>query len=406
MKQTSHNYVTIVATSIIAFGLTACGGDTSTNPAGITSVRVFGDSLADTGTFGFKFTVNNAGVNGASTPIWPELVAKQLQVPSVCNFYTASANLGGAIQFSNNKACKNFAVGGARINNLSNGNAALVGTNTPASLAYQMDSAAINVQGKFPANELILLDGGGNDAADLATAYLLLASNAAGNKVAYSQLLSTMLPANIVNGLINVPASSAGTLNGAQQLGALYMAALANKLADDMYAKLLAKGASKVAVLNVPAITSTPHFQSALKKIASSSAGTKGAAGFEVLVRSWIKTFNQTLQARFSTDKRVVMIDLFAGLDRQLLAPGAYGLSNPINPITGVVDTACTIMGSDALGLPTYSFATCTAQNLDKTSKVNTWRKQSFSDGFHPTPYAHNLMAQLTNRTLAVRAWM
>ena len=53
--------------------LAACGGggsDTTTR-ASITSVKVMGDSLADVGTFGIKFTVQGSG-----SQIYPERVAQ------------------------------------------------------------------------------------------------------------------------------------------------------------------------------------------------------------------------------------------------------------------------------------------------------------------------------------------
>jgi phospholipase/lecithinase/hemolysin len=184
------------------------------------------------------------------------------------------------------------------------------------------------------------------------------------------------------------------------------MVVLANKLADDINAKLLAKGANKVAILNVPAITSTPRFQSILKSVAATSAGAAGAKGVEMLARAWIQAFNQNLQARFANDARVVVVDLYSELEAQLNNPVAYGLVNPISLVTGVTDTACPITGVDSLGLPAYNFATCTAANLDQTAKAAIWRKQSFSDGFHPSPYAHNLAAQFIKRSLTARGWM
>jgi outer membrane lipase/esterase len=402
MKNRYQTVKFLIATVSLAM-LAACGGSSSKNPAGIQSVRVFGDSLADSGVFGVKATVNSAGLNGSPTLIWTELVAKQLNVASPCNFYTI--NLSN-INISINAACKSFAVSGSRVNNLTNPNAAFFGANNPLSIAYQMDMAALAVQGKFPANELILVDGGGNDAADILGAYLAFETGTAAQKAQYAQLLTTVLPATTVQTVLPQPASTGNRLNGAQQLGALYMAALANKMADEVNNKLLAKGASKVAVMNIPAITSTPRFKLVLKNIAASPVGSKGATAAEVLARYWITTFNQTLNNRFKSEKRVMVVDFFAGLDSQLATPAAYGLVNPISSTTGVIDTACPITGTDSIGLPTYNFATCTASALDKSPQASKWRKMSFSDDFHPSPYTHNLIAQLVNRTLSIRSWM
>jgi outer membrane lipase/esterase len=67
-------------------------------------------------------------------------------------------------------------------------------------------------------------------------------------------------------------------------------------------------------------------------------------------------------------------------------------------------------VGSD--GLPTYNFATCTDAALSAappagaTGGANWWKTWAFSDGFHPTPYGHQLLAQLISRTLAQAGWL
>ena len=75
--------------AVAAAALSACGGGGSdTTPvAPITGVKVMGDSLADSGTFGLKFTVQGAAPTGAgSTPIWPERIASEYGV-SLCPKY-------------------------------------------------------------------------------------------------------------------------------------------------------------------------------------------------------------------------------------------------------------------------------------------------------------------------------
>lgn len=96
---------------LLAGLLAACGGGGSdTTPAApITSLKVMGDSLADSGTFGLKFTVN-----GADSLIYPERIAAAYGL-ALCNAYTAT----GAASFVPNPAqagCTNYAIGGGRIN--------------------------------------------------------------------------------------------------------------------------------------------------------------------------------------------------------------------------------------------------------------------------------------------------
>jgi phospholipase/lecithinase/hemolysin len=387
----------IISAALLVFNLGIASAHTYNKTT--TSVRVFGDSLADSGTFGYKFTVNNAGIGGAATPIFPELVANQFGLPSSCNFYSINPL---TYTTTTNLQCKNFAVGGARINNL---NSTLAGGNAnPASIAYQMDTSRVSTGGRFPANELILVDGGGNDAADLITAYINATTPA--GIANYTALLSTILPAAMVQSMINLSATTSNPLNGAQQLAGLYMVALANKMANDVNTKLIANGAKRIAIVNIPAITSTPRFKSVLRNIAASPVGITGATAIESLGRAWIQAFNKTLKFRFTHHHKVVVVDLFTELDNQLRNPQQYGLNNPISLITGVTDTACPITGLDSLGLPSYNFTTCTAAALNTTATINnTWRTKSFSDGFHPTPYVHRLLANLVTRSLRTKGW-
>src|SRR5256885_12148157 len=68
-----------------------------------------GDSLSDSGTFGYKFTVQNATLTGAgSNQVWAERVAGLYNI-SLCPRFNGTA-------FTPNTACNNYAVGGGRIN--------------------------------------------------------------------------------------------------------------------------------------------------------------------------------------------------------------------------------------------------------------------------------------------------
>jgi outer membrane lipase/esterase len=63
--------------------LASCGGGVDT-----AAVRVVGDSLADNGTFGFKFTVQ--GTATAPHYIWSELVTSAVAAPALCSRYAAT----------------------------------------------------------------------------------------------------------------------------------------------------------------------------------------------------------------------------------------------------------------------------------------------------------------------------
>jgi outer membrane lipase/esterase len=375
-----------VAAALVVVG---CGGGGSTSTTNFTNtkVRVFGDSLADSGTFGYKFTVNNASAGAAPTKVWPELVAAGVG-QSVCNFYNAT-------NFTTFNAptitCTNLAVGGGRVIS----GAATGGPNAPFSIPNQMATAAslLGATGTFAATELMLIDGGGNDSADLAGAFLG-ASTPAGFGT-YTLFLSALVPDPTLTNVLSIPNT------GPAQAGGLYMQALANKFADDITTSLLNKGAKRVVLLNAPAVTNTPRFKLVLQSVAA-SAGTPTAAAVEAASRGWTQAYNAQLAARLGSDPRVAIVDFFSEFDLQVTPAGAasFGLTNVATP-------ACPVVGADAQGLPDYNFRTCTAAALDALPAIAaTWRTYAFSDGFHPTPRGHELLANTVVRALTAKGWL
>ena len=120
-----------VAVAVSAAVLAACGGcgADSAPAAAVTAVKVMGDSLADSGTFGLKFTVQGTAPTGAgSTAIWPERVAASYG-RTLCPHYVSA---GGS--FSAKADCTNYAVGGGRINNFT-------APTSPVSILQQLKDA-------------------------------------------------------------------------------------------------------------------------------------------------------------------------------------------------------------------------------------------------------------------------
>ena len=271
------NFRLNLAAAATALFLVACGGG---DPA-ITSVKVMGDSLADSGTFGLKFTVQgSAGTGAGSTPIWPEIVADSVaDTDPLCAYYRINPITQAA---TTQTGCTNYAIGGGRINNFSN-------PQSPVSITLQLQQAA-QVHGSYKSTDLLLIDGGGNDAADLAGAYLGASSPA--GLATYRGLLITLLPAAQVDGLLAQP-------NGAALAGGAYMQALADAFHASIKASALDKGASKVVVLNLPDVTLTPRFQAVLGGV-SQQAGAAAAAQVQGLIQQWIGAFNTQLASRFA----------------------------------------------------------------------------------------------------------
>ena len=366
--------------ALVIAGLVACGGN---SPAPIKKVYVMGDSLADVGTFGFKFTVQDAN-SAKGFPIWPQIVANNVGVDggAQCNFF----------QFNNTTfvpnstaGCTNYAIGGGRVVV----KAAEGGTANPQTVGTQLKTRAL--AGNYTGNDLLLIDGGGNDAADLVGAYLGAGSGTAG-LATYQGFLAQQLDTPTIAALLpqtNGPALAAGA----------YMQKLADTFVADITTHALNKGADRVVVLNMPDITLTPRFQAVLAGVAA-QAGAPASAQLQGAIQQWIGAFNERLKTLTASEKRIVVVDFFNEFTQQVAKPASYGLSN-------ATEAVCPVTGTDSSGLPAYNFQLCTntALNALPGKTANWWSNYMFSDGFHPTPFAHTLLAQSVMRSLDKAGW-
>ncbi|MDG0834297.1 phospholipase [Pelomonas saccharophila] len=366
-----------------------CGGGATadtTPKVSISSVKVFGDSLQDSGTFGFKFTIQ-----AASNPIYVERVAAAYG-QTLCNFFAYNGTT--FVANTAKTGCTNFAIGGGRITvAASQGGAA-----NPQTVGTQMATYAS--AGSYTASDLVIVDGGGNDTADLVGAYLTAPKDSAAS---YAALLGTLLTPTQIGTALAGGATTTG------QIGATYMTALADKFYASIKASVLDKGATHVVVMNIPDITITPRFQMVLDGIAAAyGGGTAGAtarAQSQALFQAWMTAFNTELTAKLGTDDRVALIDIYTGFQTFAATPAQFSLTNvktPACPITGV--------GSD--GLPTYTFPTCTDAALSAappagaTGGADWWKSYAFSDSFHPTLYGHQLVQQAIGKALTTKGWL
>ena len=380
----------IVAASAALLGallVAGCGGGATadtTPKVSIASVKVFGDSLQDSGTFGYKFTVQ-----AASNPIYVERIAAGYG-QTLCNFFTFTGST-----FAANTAktgCTNYAIGGGRITYTGAGGAA-----NPLNVGTQM--ATFAATGSYTPSDLVIIDGGGNDSADLVGAYLNIRND---NAAAFSALLGTLLtPTQIATAL-------AGGATTTAQIGGSYMTALADKFHAAIKASVLDKGATRVVVLNIPDVTFTPRLQLVLDSIATASGGgTAGAtarAQSQALFQSWVSAFNTQLAAKLAGNENVVLVDFYKAFQDQVATPAQFALTNATTP-------ACPITGQGADGLPTYTFPTCTDAALSARPPAGVtdpdwWKSYAFADSFHPTPYGHQLTQQLIAKSLAIKGWL
>lgn len=379
------------ASGLLLALLAACGGggSDSTPKQSVGAVKVFGDSLADVGTFGGV----RATVQGADSLMYPERIALQYGLSKGCNFFAFD---GSTFVANPTAGCRNYAIGGGRINGVASGMSAA----DPRIVSVQLATA--NAAGNFGAGDLVLIDGGGNDAADLVGAFLTVTVDGG---IAYRGMLGTLLTPT------QVATAAAGGGSGLAAAGATYMEALANTFSAQIQALVLGKGATRVAILNMPGITKTPRFQGVLDRVSlgsgGGSAGAAERAKAEALFTGWVQAFNAKLAANFAGNSQVVVIDFYTSFNDQVAHPAQYGLTNVTTP-------ACPpAPGIGGDGLPVYHFPTCTATALSaltppsgSTGGADWWKTYAFSDGFHPTPYGHQLLSQLIARSLAQAGWL
>lgn len=411
--------------------LSACGG--AGDPAGVRTetkaLRVAGDDQGDSGAFGFKFTVQDS-TNPKGFPIFTELVAASLNAPAICNYYSG---VNGSVMFTTNAGCTSLAITGSRINfqpTLANNlrelpvvGSVVGGVAPPGSPVDQvlsllpglgsvlanipslplvggvvsgvLQQVADQIPGATAANTPLLIDNqfkamaaqglsssdvvvviaGSNDAADVATAYLQAGTD---QGIAFTTLMGSM-------GVINSDRRAAGND---------YMTKLADKLYAGIQTNLLDKGATKVALLNIPNITQTPRLGQARTTIAG------GEAAVPIFVE-WVETYNKRLAANIGSEKRIIAVDYRklvndAITDKNLLVSNVDTPACPSNG-TGVLDR-----------LPTYDLKSCTSGSLSANPPAGQtgsdwWVHYFWADSVHPTPYLHNLLARGVNLEL-VRA--
>ena len=128
------------------------------------AVRVAGDSLSDSGTFGFKATAQGSSrqIPGSGSTMWPKRLAWLSCVPVMS--HPIQANPDHVVPDLTPGRCPlhPHAVVRARIN-VPDG--AQGGDSSPFSIRRQLSDLA--AAASYGPEELLLLDGGGNDPADL-----------------------------------------------------------------------------------------------------------------------------------------------------------------------------------------------------------------------------------------------
>jgi outer membrane lipase/esterase len=377
-----------LAGALAAAVLAGCGGGGGSEPprTAIARVYVAGDSLADVGTFGYKFTVQNSADLATGYPIYPQIIAADFGVTSQCNYYVATS----ATTFvPNPKAgCTNFAIGNGHIQNT----AAQRGDAGEQSIPLQLATMGASV-GTWQATDLVVVDGGGNDANDLVQAYLGAGTGPAG-QANYQAFLLQLVDAQTLAAAFAQP-------NGGAVAAGIYMQRLADKYYNAIRDNTLNRGATHVAVLNMPDITLVPGYAAANTAVSNAngggSNGAQKAAEFKAVVKQWITAFNTQLQSRVNADTRIALVDFYSDINDEVANAASYGLTN-------VTQAACIT----ALNVSTGP--SCTSAALDANPPAGFgagwWQTWAFADNLHPTPFGQSLLASSVNRTLARAGWL
>ena len=384
-----------ILAAIAAAVLAACGGggNDGENKSSATSVKVVGASLADSGAFGgAKFTVQ-PGVAGTSYQVYTQRIAATYGVP-LCNTYTTANGMTATV----NAGCTNYAVAGAKVH-VNNGTAAV--DTVPVSGIRQLVDAG---NAGYAAGDLLIVgELSANDTATLVEAFL---TAAAGSPASFQALLASLL----------TPAQLASTTDSTV-LGAIYMQDVADKLTNAVKANAIDKGAKRIAILNTLDVSRTPKLQGALAQIAAGPGGATQAAQVQALVRGWIKTYNDKLEANVAELNKagtssVIVVDFFTNFNNEMNDPPQYGLSNVTATVCDQIVTKGQAPAVTALSTPS-TMAACTDVNASAITPTvaadgtsSWWTKYLFADNFHPTPYGHQLLAQMVAKRLTEAGWL
>ena len=343
---------------------------------GVSRLIVAGDSLVDVGTFGFKFTVQDSA-NAVGFSVLPDLVAAAHGLAAGCSHYVDSGT-GGVVP-RGDSGCTNFAVGGGRI----------LDGDGPLNIRNQLGAVAASMI--FRAGDLLLVEGGANDASDVAAGFLGSVGSRTGTLAFVAFLARRVETGDLLD-----------TIRGDDSLArsaTLYMQEAADALADSITTNALDRGAPRVAVLNLPDLTITPRFSSAFERLVQKE-GADDANAARNAVRAAIDAFNVRLQGRLGNDPRVVLVDLRTTVADQIARAPLFGL-------TDAQHAACPVTDTNSAGLPQWALQSCTSASLDAARPAGSapgwWKSWAFADGFHPTPFGHRLLADSVNRALAAR---
>lgn len=355
-------------------------------------LKIFGDSLMDSGTFGFKVTVQNSD-KSKPFEIFPEKIASSLGASTPCPYFNF-----GVTSYVINPVCSNYAVGGGRVNTRGD-TKAVIDTANPLSIPNQLSAGSALL---LP-TDIVIIDGGANDMADLIGAYLT--ANTPDGLAAFTNKLSTVLPAATVSALVTATPTPV-TMNAA---ASAYAQALGQGMGQTIIDKVLARGVRKVVVVNAVDISTTPIFGGVMAA-AGAAPGSPQRAAVQASIQAWTNAYNTALASRLTPSSSVLVVDLNSQFTQFVSQPLQYGLTNTTTPACPKVDG-----GLDAYGLASLSqiptVLACNTTNLQGRIPVgetspNWWQSYAFADDLHPTPALHALIGTYILQQMLRVGWI
>lgn len=356
MKSFQAHWAALAAAMVLA----ACGGGDSGSDPGLGQLVAFGDSYSDVGSYG----VGSVALIGAQTggagrwtvndtrggQVWVEQLSQRLNLPPACAAETGlkpnSPALTGA-PVTAHPGCTIYAQGGARVASVLAGSSVAMQRLGEVNIGYlakpvqQQMAAHLATVGAYRGDELVVVMAGTND--------VLME-------------LALTAPDNPDQALQNVADAGA-------ELGAL------------VRSEVVAKGAQRVLVLNVPDIAGLPYLRDQGEAIAT-------------LGDAMTRAFNQRLAAALAGVPQVHVADVYGLTSDMLARPGHYGLSN-------VTDVACGPNAFSASPSTNGMALVCNSANLLPGDRS----RYLLADAIHPTPYAHGLIADFALQQMREAGW-
>ena len=375
MRNRRQRPLSTLSALVCAALLASCGGGDSGPET--TRVVSFGDSLSDLGTytiatsqtpgvapfFGGRFTTNTyTGYTPTTSPlnntatIWVEFVAARLGVaitPAMLGFATTRIPCPAAANAALAQSCTAYGQGGSRVTDVNGINHNAGALTDPLVTQVAAHLARFT---SFSGKDIVFVFAGGNDAL---FQFDLIARG------------SQTPPTAVTN-----------------------MQTAASELVTLIKDQIVAKGATRVAVLNVPDLATTPAF-SALP------------AENKAVLTQLTTAFNGTLSAGLA-GTGVQIIDTQAFFAAVLSQPSAYGFANVTTTACDPAKVPAAVGGSSLFcnASPAALFAASGLPNLNTLrtgASANTWL---FADGVHPSTGGHKALSDYVIAKLKEFDWI